>query len=290
MSTHDSGRPPQPARRMVLRKIARSSSPPTRSQPVALPAPTAPPSRPPEASAVGVAGAGRRSSLPAPPVARGTLPPAPRAPATPNVLSSNRNRPSVPPVVASVVQQGLPTAPAKQMTSASPGKAGLVGGLLGLAIVALFVIGARLAYRSTPATTASTKPPATAAAAISVAPPSASVAHIPPPPPTALESPASAVRAQQAPRRDAVVRPKVPGAIAMATVKDPSQGVETAPQNSPAGASVTAAAAAAPPANRSAPAPADSANSLVPVLPSSAPPQVDPLVKAILGEDESRHK
>jgi hypothetical protein len=315
MSTHDSdsGQPPQRARRLVLRKIGGPSAPPA-----PLPPRTALPGNSPSIAAPRQA-ALMPATRPAPVVRRQMVEPAPPAPAgqrspstpfmpsatsalapSPLTASSStalpaaaaalpssdssgsgmpvpnqRIRPSLPPVVATLAA-GQPEALAPHAPPAtSARKAGLVGAMAGLVLVAMFVVGARIAYRLTP------QPQTTAAAPVmgsaALPPPPAPPASSPSPPASAAavaDSASSAVRDQ--PRR----RPQARPVNAAKAAAQPAESPETA---SP-GAS--AAANAAPSASAGQSAPADSATSLVPVIPQGPPPEVDPLVKAVLEDNK----
>jgi hypothetical protein len=313
MSTHDSdsGQPPQRARRLVLRKIAGASGPPAPLPPIRTPLPSIsapsetagartippaerPPSMPPMPRRRAVDAALLVPSIPrsSPPPAPGALNsrraasstalPAPAA-SPPSFDSSTggtplprRTRPSLPPVVATLAAGEPEAARPHAPQGASARKAGVVGAISGLVLVAMFVVGARIAHRLTP-------PPAAAGEVqpvkSSVSLPSPSPA--PKPIPTAAaasESASSAVR--EPPRR------RVPAARAITSPKAPAQAVEGQAESAPQGAPVGSAGNAAPSTSAGSGAPSDSATSLVPVIPSSPPPEVDPLVKAILEDNK----
>jgi hypothetical protein len=284
MSTHDSGRPPQKARRLVLRKIAATGSAATPLPQVRQPPPL-------RASAPSLpTNIGRSSELPAEPRSAPVVPAAPRSatssvrtpPPLPSFPSLNRARLSVPPMVANLgSERGAVTTRTRR--GISPRKAGVVGAALGLGIVALFVLGARLAYRSGSTGAASAPsallPKPLAATTIT---PSATASPAPPPPSTVTAAAPAIVR-PEVPRVDPGLRPRAPGGTV--TAKAPALPPEP-PQAwwLPRASSAAVTAAAAPSA------PADSANPLIPVIPASPPPEVDPLVKAVLEEDNPQHK
>lgn len=69
----------------------------------------------------------------------------------------------------------------------------------------------------------------------------------------------------------------------------PAAAPATETEAAPAPATATAAAATTPaPTDSAAPAPQDSAASLVPVIPSAAPPPADPFVKAVQDDIEGK--
>jgi hypothetical protein len=189
---------------------------------------------------------------------------APPAPAPPAASSSAHT--SVPPVVSTVVtplatyQDGLP-----DLRPSSSWRGVVVGATLGLAIVGLFVAGTRLAHR----TAATASPPAAAV-------------DIPAP------VPASAPLAAQ-PVVEAPVAPPAIAATMLPTVKPPHPVKAVAAK--PGVAKATLAIAPAPPGEASAPAPEDTAPSLVPVIPPAPKPTVDPFVRAVqqdIQEDQSQ--
>jgi hypothetical protein len=340
MSSHDSGRPPHPARRPVLRKIGSStvSAPPSAppplasapklstrpppdrspseesgaSDPVPAPSRSAPRSRPstptladtsdpfellarPDRTSPGV---GRildstPSVIPPPPPASapGTTRPPPSipsfdspAPGTPLPL---RTRGSLPPVVANAAGPQL-AAPLRTAKARSARRAGLIGGALGLAFVTLFVVGTRIAYRAAPQVAATAPPPFVTAAAVA-----STVSPLPSPPsspvrnvlqlPAAAE-PTAVVRPQT--RRTAPAARPSPGTTAAFKPSVPSGASDDTASLDPSAATAGAGTASA--SNQ--PDPANSAPSLVPVIPAGPAPEVDPLVKAVLEEDEPRRK
>jgi hypothetical protein len=351
MSSHDSGRPPHPARRPVLRKIATplSSTPPA-------PAASSPSTRPPvgrepstasppqgggpgQTSSVSDAVPAPRRSAPrsepsAPKLAdasdpfellahpdrtspglgqilesRSSLipaaPPTP-SPSRPHAVGSTpstdslpgrtplpqRARGSLPPVVASSAEL-RPTTLGRVAQVRSARRAGLVGGALGLAFVILFVVGARIAYRPAPqATTGAPLASVTTASGVTVlAPLPSATANVPrvallPPAPEPQSPPPPVVRSQ--PRRAAPGGRPALVATAAAKLPFPTGGSQDTPQ--PPDPSEEAPNGVAPSTATARAEPASSAPSLVPVIPTSSPPELDPLVKAVLEEDEPKRK
>jgi len=187
---------------------------------------------------------------------------------------------SAPPVVSTVAtplatyQDSLADAP-----SGSSWRGVVMGTVLGLAIVSAFVAGARLAHRST-------------VAAGEAAPPAAAIA----PPPAATTVPPAQTAPSPPPAAPPAVQEPGPPAIAatlLPTVKPPRSVKAAKP--------VAAKLATTPPPAASAPvqatavespdpAPADSAPSLLPVIPPAPKPTVDPFVRAVqqdIQEDQS---
>jgi hypothetical protein len=264
---------------MVLRKIG---------QPTPLPELTTPPA-PFEST-----------PLPAPPppasAAQSTRPPA-------------HNSPSVPPVVATVITplSTVLDAPRVGRGSSSLWK-GIVGGAaLGLAVVGVVVIGARAVQRGESHAGAAAPPAAVASALQGVAsrpaqpaaPPLGTIPASTDPGPPVIA--ATALPLAPAARWNPPVGPAHPGSMAPPGVKPVSAAPAVAavvpppaalePSPSPASTSVSPPPAAS---AASEPAPEDTAASLVPVLPPSAPPVVDPLVQAvqtdIAEEQKAKHR
>jgi len=321
MSTHgsDSGNPPERAKRLVLRKIGGTGAPPSPATPSPLPSnspqsiaarpeptrarSTMPPARLPPAATRRVLDGGpsippiprspSSAFLPPPPPTGGSV----SAPAPGSSLSSldstasgtappNRTRPSLPPVVASLAAEH-PEIPSPDVPRArSARKAGLLGAVAGLVLVAMFVIGARIAYRLTPTPTteaaASTPPPESSTARPAI--PSASAPPLAPPITVAstvvVAAPTDSVVREQPRRR----LPSPPRPVSPPKVAPPP--VASQPAEAPAEGTAAPATASTTGAAPSSSAPADSANSLVPVIPPSPPPEVDPLVKAVLEDNK----
>jgi hypothetical protein len=222
--------------------------------------------RPPQPSA------NMRSAI-APPVAPFSSPPPPPAP--PVAYES------VAPVTATVITPPFNTTLAPLATAKPQGslRGVLVGAVLGLAIVGAFVAGTRLALRN-----ASTSP-AAAAAQLPAAPVVATPALVSQEQP----EPATTLPGGEVP---VIAATQLPLAPLPKKHHGWKRAPKTAPQPSPDSSVATGALAPIPP---SAPAVAtasaaqvaesdtdDSAPSLVPVIPAaSAPPPVDPLLKAI---------
>ncbi len=301
MATHDSSRAPPPHRRLVLRKIDQSAPTAAPLPPVRPPLPSISSfSNPPRRGAALAAGSGRLESGAAPGavgVSRklvfpqsGATGSADPPPASPNSVDSSPAlsqfpspaRASLPPVVATVGVERVSTPRSASGQVTSRYKAGLLGGAAGLALVGLVVLGVRqvAGHPETAKTTASSiasaasKPVASAPPVISVAP-----VTIPMHPMTTSEKPV-APPSHEPPHRPkpAALVPGIQRPIARA-VEAPSQGATSAGSSTPAASSVAADKTA----------PADSAASLVPVIPPSPPPEIDPLVKAVL-EDNDPHR
>jgi hypothetical protein len=210
----------------------------------------------------------------------------------------SRARVSEVPVVANVEGEAqAPRAPAAT-ASTSARKAGLIGAGVGLAFVVLFVLGARLAYRVAPQdhdtkSSASTAPapsremaaPTSIATAASIAADTLS-AGAPAAPPMAVPTQILAPVAREQARRGAP-RPVGAGAGTAGPPKaaKPAADSPLEPSSPPTMAASSSAAAGGGQAET-----AESAESLIPVIPSSPPPELDPLVKAVLEEDEPRRK
>jgi type IV secretory pathway VirB10-like protein len=156
-------------------------------------------------------------------------------------------------------------------------RAGLVGAGAGLAIVAMIVIGARLAYHSAPATLPA--PPAATTNAAEEAPSLPTEMTAPPapvslPPPTVAPTPIATRtpprrKPRPAPTAEAKATPGSAESQANAATKEIKEPKDTAKPASTASADEAETAS----------------TSLVPVIPSSPPPEVDPLVKAVLDDD-----
>jgi len=260
MSTHDPSRSNQPARRLVLRKIAQPEGT------VATPLPAPPP---PEAMVL--PRAVRTVSRSTPP------PPAP----TQSVYSS------VAPVVATVITP-LSTVLDSPRPARGASWKGVIGGtVLGLAVVAAFVVGTRLAQA----------PPSHAAAAAPAAPPPATT-PLPAITPVATVAPAPGsppvIAATALPLVPPPARWNPPVAAPRATAAAPRLSVPPAIVAVQAAPTTTATSAVAPATSvaQASPPPDDSAPSLVPVIPASAPPAGDPLVQAVqndIKEDQQEH-
>jgi hypothetical protein len=298
MSNQDSDRPPNPARRLVLRKIS-TAPPPPPPVPARLPDVRPPPrpsmvSIPPEAGLFFSAPA-RVLSTPDLPLERVETrpeatssvaqPPPHVLPGRPPPLRTpppSRARPSVPPVVATVSSGARDVAPAVPAGTPSARKAGVIGAVLGLSFVALFVVGARLAYRTPAVAAAAASPPAqkTGEPRVLAPPPLESPAPV-----AALaERPAASIAAPPPPRHvTPAAKPPAPTvAIAKAKVRAADGSPEKGAPTSAGGASGTAAAPGVEPAED------ESAQSMTPVIPASPPPEVDPLVKAVLEDDTKK--
>jgi hypothetical protein len=202
--------------------------------------------------------------------------PAPGAP------PAGRHRASLPPVVASVSEQ-RPLTPPPSLPATSTRRASLVGGGLGLAFVAMFVVGARLAYRPAPEPTPAI--PTAVATAVSPAPSAA-----PPASASATTAPAGelTVVIQSPLPKHVGLGPKPNSAAPSAKVVVAQPGSIapegnalpfTAPSNRTPSSTVTGSSE-----------PAENVNPLVPVIPSAAPPDLDPLVKAVLEDDQPSRK
>jgi len=303
MSNSDSGRP---GRRLVLRKIGAPNTPP-------LPAPrvtarvTPPPAPLPEpapvARMVEVEFEGTKSpnntAAPAPVLARResahearevTPLPAPRPTQT--------TYGSLPPVSATVITPLSTVLGAPGEESASSRWKGVVGGtVVGLALVSAFIIGARLSQSSIRSSAAgqiapATSPvvtaplePVTVGAVAPVSQPVAAPAHtvdtLPVVAATALPVAPPPVR-----WNPPVSGPRSVGLPAPAA-KAPVASVDSPPPAAPAVSAPAAASAT------QADAPPEETQSLVPVIPPSAPPEADPLVKAVqsdIEEEQARRK
>lgn len=306
MSSNDSGRPPpHQVRRRVLRKIAPRSEPPGSmppDQPSAAPEARASTPRRTDASDPFdlLANPDRSSSalnrmleksdpsLHPPPAVSSSphaIPSAGKLPSfdtpAPGTPAPSRARGSLPPVVASVSSR-----PAVGHDAPPPAtsvrKAGVVGAALGLAFVAMFVVGARLAYRPAPPVTATSTPPKAASV-----PASASTGWQPVPTNTMpAPGPTELTVVIQSPRR--VGPPPRPTPVPSRIAVVPATTVPEGAMPGPAG-SVTPGRSATS-ASSSSGEPAENANPLVPVIPSASPPELDPLVKAVLEEDQPARK
>lgn len=282
MSNHDSGRgrPPPRERRMILRKIGSTDRDSVPDDGVDAAARLSAPAPQPAGAPSSYAPYETPSSMPdaAGPVAR-----------------PSHTQASLPPLVANVGERSRATSPpVAQGTSTA--RASLVGAAAGLAFVAMIVIGARLAYQEPhdAAQASGGRPGASAVTAgegFAAPSPSAAVTANPPNPlpialpPTTIASPAfpAAPKRPLAPKPAAVAGGAMVPAVVAA--KGPSEPGAPASETTSKGKPPGAAAAAAPSSSSASAEPADSAPSLVPVIPSSAPPEMDPLVKAVLEDD-----
>jgi hypothetical protein len=191
-------------------------------------------------------------------------------------------------VVASLTEAFAGT-PDAVPSAASARKAGLLGAAVGLAFVALFVIGARLAYH--PARDVPAAPPVVwPQASITQLIPSAAPTSPPAPAPTASVTADSTGAPAPQPKRSApVARPASTAGVVAAAARNVARNTDTPSEGASSGASAgPATAATTTAAGQTAPA-ADSATSLIPVIPASPPPELDPLVKAVL-EDDTPHR
>jgi hypothetical protein len=268
-SNRDSGRPGQPGKRRVLRKIEPAGATGTMRPPPRLSEPD-------------------RDELPLP-LQRPATPRAPvtsaiARPSEPPSPAPGGTYTSVAPVVATVITPLGTTLDPPPPQRRSSLKGIVVGATLGLAIVASFVAGTRLAMRAQAPT-----PPAAAAQA-QPQPASPVTQPAAAPAPVAATDGPPVVAATQLPVAPA---PPKRGHHAWKSAPKPA-----APADGEPGASDVATAPKSPPAPSSAPsaepAPEDSAASLVPVIPAAtAPPPVDPFVKAVqtdIDEDTSKHR
>jgi hypothetical protein len=266
-SNRDSGRPGQPGKRRVLRKIEPAGATPT----------IRPPPRLSEPDAEEVPLPLQRPATPRPLVssamARPSEPPSPPPGGTYT---------SVAPVVATVITPLGTTLDPPPPPRRSTVKGIVVGAVLGLAIVTSFVAGTRMALRAQAVT------PSAAAAPVQAQPLT--------PAATATRAPALAATQDTPPVVAATQLPVAPPAP-----KHGHRGWKPVPkaaaQVDPAEATSSAPAATATPASSAAaaePAPDDSAASLIPVIPAAtAAPPVDPFVKAVqtdIDEDTSKHR
>jgi hypothetical protein len=269
-STHDRRRATETNRRLVLRKIERPTGLPVVAPPAAAPPRRAEPEYVEELDVV----------LEAESVDQA---PAPRhAPmATPEPPPPATAYGSLPPVAAS--------APPPRPERSSSMRGVVFGSLLGLAIVAAFVAGARLAQR--PASGQATQ---SAPLVAEPSPPPTAPVHeepvamqVPSPPSAPDPIVASVVSVAPGPRHarakahTATTQSPAPSATAVVAPSDVEPPIPTAVEPS----APTAVASA------SAPAPDDTGPSLVPVIPPSTPAEGDPLVKAVqkdIAEDPTR--
>jgi hypothetical protein len=169
--------------------------------------------------------------------------------------------------------------------------AGIIGGALGLAVVALFIVGARLAYRPPPQPKSTPQAATIAPARPAVSDPVTSTrgasswlaptAPVPSNPAAAVASPAAPRSAPRVESAGAPPRPFVPATVATSR-----------PGSAPAAQASSSAHAPAVAASAEESEAADSTQSLVPVIPAGPPPEVDPLVRAVQHdiEEESRAK
>jgi len=279
-SNHDAGRPGQPAKRRVLRKIepapgTATMRPPPRSSIPSIPAPEEQAGRPLPPARTAPTTASVVTPLPAP---RVSVSPSP-APAATNGVAYE----SVAPVTATVITPPFNTTLAPPPSPARGSlRSVVIGAALGLAIVGIFVAGTRLALRAH-------TPPAAAAQL-----PSQPAPIVPAQPP----------QAQQVSATTATSLAALPGVPVMAASELPLahpaktrghrawKATRGAPQAAPSAAAEpavpgpSASAAQAPE-----PDPDDSAPSLVPVIPAASAPPVDPFVKAVQSDiDEENSK
>ena len=279
MSNHDSGRPPSREKRMVLRKIGSTDRDSVPDDGV---------------------DAAARLSAPAPqPVgapSSGTGMPYPTHDHAGSARASSPTQSSLPPLVANVGERSRATSP-PAARGPSTAKASAIGAAAGLAFVGMIVLGARFAYQepsTAQASGGSKATPGEAFAASSASPsPSPPGALTASPPPTVLAMPLSTVAASVAPfagpRHAPPLKPLAvaPGGMPPAAVAAKTPAEPGAPAAEPTSKGKAPSAAAAAPSSSSVSAePADSAPSLVPVIPSSAPPEMDPLVKAVLEDNQ----
>jgi hypothetical protein len=280
MSTQGPGQAKQAQRRLVLRKIPGKAG----RLPSVTPAP-------PKATSPAVA----RPAIQPPPAPVALRPvleivpdsvPAPPEPGEVVRPRASSVHSSAPPVVATVITPlgTVLDAPARKRRDGSPMRGVYVGTVLGLAIVGMFVTGARLAHRPGEA------PPVAAAAAMQGAAVATPVTA------TATNTASPALGAPPPPVIAATALPIVaPPARKASFVGGPRTVANAAPASKPGVVTTAAATASAIVASNAAtPAadpPEDNAQSLVPVIPASAP-VVDPLVKAVqqdIQEDQQAH-
>lgn len=313
MSTHDRGRDNPTARRLVLRKIARPEHASTEGA-RGLPALRPPAARPAlvldeddqdePATIIEATPVPAAPPLPRPSIERFAQ--ADVAPPLPPPRPVAQSHTSVPPMVATVITP-LPTVlDAPRSSRLSSSWKGVIGGtVLGLGIVTVFVVGARIAGSpARPAAAAAQQAPAPVETAVTFAP-QAPVAPQVAVPPVQTGAPAATATAAStagtavpviaatalppaAPARPVTATTAVartpPPAAAVPVVAPVAQKAAAAPSAAPAASAASTAEAQA--------APEDSAPSLVPVLPPSAPAVVDPLVKAVqddIKEEQGAH-
>jgi hypothetical protein len=278
MTTHDPGAN-RPARRLVLRKIA---------QPGPLPTVTPPPVRAKMNTPLpteGVTEVVTRSDTITPPKPVETVAaPPPLLPVEeplPLVRPKLRTYGSLPPMVASIAPLPPPAVDLQRKARSPASWKGIgIGTVLGLAMVATFVVGTRLVKTApSPSAGAPIQPVATASLLPTADTAKAGLDTTKSTPTEALQPPPVVATALPAPSAPAV------GSQAGTAHPGMTSGASTARTLVARG--VTAAPApistSAPPAASGSqePAPQDSAQSLVPVIPASAPPPGDPLVKAV---------
>ena len=264
-STHDAGHGDRPATRRVLRRVR-----PLDAAPIPLVRP----------STRRLAGGDAGSS----PSSPGFPPPRPSAIAPFEAPPPERTtHASVPPVVSSVVTELPPGLDAASRAAASrKWKGGLVGAVLGLALVGAFVIGARLAQSGATPASAVGGPRVGSAGAIVARPVPASPAQpsrlgtaAPPPAPEPPGPPLMA--ANELPRARPVPASARPAAGPRGGRRRGEQG--RLPRGRRRGrVEPQGSASDTEPAD---PPVADAPASLTPVIPASPPPEVDPLLKAV---------
>jgi hypothetical protein len=290
MSPHDPNQSPGKGRRLVLRKIER----PDGKTPTSGDAfPNAESSMVP--SAAPISGDGGVSTVRRPPMAgvsaltasaaaSGYTPMPAALPSEARLTPHSQTQVSFPPVVAA--SERPPGMGPSGSTSTSSTRAVVMGAAVGFAIVAGLVLVTRIAHIAQPSTASSVEPPV------------AVVVSAPMPAPSALPPPivvAVTALPTLAPRAGATL-PGHPSGVNGATgFKAPpkAHAPSYAPAKSSAGAAavdsgVTVAASAA--AAASGEASPDDTGSLVPVIPPSSAPEVDPLVKAVQHDiEEEEH-
>jgi hypothetical protein len=201
----------------------------------------------------------------------------------------SRTRPSLPPVVANVVER-RPVAPTRVPHDTSARKAGIVGAVFGLILVAVFVLAVRLTYRPAQPTGTASQPTTKTTVAKVIPPASSASASQWVPSPGVAAAPTTSVQAPPKGNLPGVARwNAAPGLPAAA--KGPARPAEPPSDGVTGGGTFVASPKPAPtPAGTDHPAPDDSAPSLVPVIPQGPPPEVDPLVKAVLEADDPHRK
>jgi hypothetical protein len=164
--------------------------------------------------------------------------------------------------------------------------------VFGLILVAAFVLAVRLTYRpAQPSETASQ--PTTKTTIAKVIPPASSVSTGQWVPSPGISAAAPTMSAQAPPKGNlpGVVRSNAAPGWPAAAPKVPARPVEPPSDGvTGAGTFVASPKPAPSPAGTDHPAPDDSAPSLVPVIPQGPPPEVDPLVKAVLEADDPHRK
>jgi hypothetical protein len=189
-----------------------------------------------------------------------------------------------PPVVATVITPLSTVLDAPARAGSTSWRAVVGGTVIGLAVVAAFVVGARLGQA----------PPSHDASPAAAAPPPPAVRPLPAASPVATATTAPVVpELRSTPVVAATSLPLAPPPARWNPPVAAPRGA-TAPARTPTViAAATPAPAPAPsaaPAASAAPAVDEGATSLVPVIPASAPPEADPLVKAVKQDIEEEQK